>query len=66
LVTICDDMSIVQPRENGRFGSPYKERRGEPISLRLPQSLDHHLRVVAGEGLKDWVEQAIREKLARS
>lgn len=59
-------MAITQPRNGGKFASPYKERRGNPISLRLPQSLDQHIRVVAGPDLKDWVEQAIREKLARS
>jgi hypothetical protein len=55
-----------QPRKGGRFASPYAESRGPLISLRLPVSIDQQLRIVAGENVKDWIEQAIREKLARS
>ena len=65
-----DDSQPRSPR--GRFSSQYKERRGETIALRLPESLDQQLREAAGwkskddnRALKDWVEQAIAEKLGR-
>ena len=62
-----------QPRATkGRFASPYPERRGEAIALRLPQSLDRSLREMVGwqskadnASLKAWVEAAILEKLER-
>lgn len=65
--------STSQPRATqGRFASPYAERRGEAIALRLPQSLDQSLREIVGwqskadnATLKDWVEAAIAEKLER-
>ena len=56
---------MKQPRLKGKFGSPYKEPRGEPIALRLPISLDQSVREVAGDDLKNWLKQAIAEKLAR-
>lgn len=38
-----------QPRgSRSRFASPYDERRGEPISFRLPISLDLSLRSAVG------------------
>jgi hypothetical protein len=62
-----------QPRaQRGRFASPYSERRGAAIALRLPQSIDQSLRNIVGwrskddnPNLKAWVEAAIREKLER-
>ena len=56
---------MKQPRVKGKFGSPYREPRGEPIALRLEKSLDEAVREVAGNNLKDWVRQAIAEKLER-
>lgn len=65
---------IQQPRDtkSGKFGSEYKEKRGEVIALRLPQSLDQEVRDRAGwksaadnYKLKEYVEAAIREKLER-
>lgn len=56
---------MKQPRIKGKFSSPYKEPRGEPIALRLEKSLDQAVREVAGDNLKDWVRQAITEKLER-
>ncbi|MGF1570582.1 MAG: hypothetical protein ACFCVD_21325 [Nodosilinea sp.] len=63
----------AQPRgQAGRFASPYPERRGETIALRLPQSLDRSLRRMIGwqskadnADLKAWIEAAILEKLDR-
>jgi hypothetical protein len=68
-----DNGSNPQPRATqGRFASPYAERRGEAIALRLPQSLDQSLREIVGwqskadnSSLKAWVEAAIAEKLER-
>jgi len=55
---------MKQPRiTGGKFGSQYKERRGDVIALRLPQSLDEALRAAAGDNLKTWVEEAIALKL---
>jgi hypothetical protein len=56
---------MKQPRVKGKFGSPYKEPRGEPIALRLEKSLDEAVREVAGSNLNDWVRSAIAEKLER-
>ena len=69
----AEDGSSPQPRATqGRFASPYTERRGEAIALRLPQSLDQSLREIVGweskadnATLKAWVEAAIAEKLER-
>lgn len=63
----------MQPRDKqGRFGQAGKEPRGEPIALRLPQSLDQQLRATVGwvsaddnPRLRAWIEQAIVEKLNR-
>lgn len=52
--------------ERGRFDSPYKERRGDPISLRLPVSLDQKLRDRCGNDrakIRAFIEEALREKL---
>jgi hypothetical protein len=63
---------MSQPRKKGRFQSPYTERRGEPIALRLPLSLDQAVRCAVdwrttedNTCLKAWVEQAIKEKVDR-
>ena len=62
---------MQQPRtKKGKFGSPYPERRGKPISIRLPESLDQQLRELVGwqssadnPKLKQWLEEAISDKL---
>ena len=62
---------MQQPRtKKGKFDSPYSERRGKPISIRLPESLDQQLRELVGwqssadnPKLKQWLEEAITEKL---
>jgi hypothetical protein len=62
---------MKQPRTvKGTFASQYSEKRGEPISLRLPKNLDKKLREVVGWQskednlkLKIWVENAIAEAL---
>ncbi len=54
-----------QPRtEGGKFRSPYPERRGEVIAMRLPASLDYLVRKEAERsGMKP--NQIIPEILAR-
>jgi hypothetical protein len=62
---------MKQPRQKtGKFASPYQERRGNPISLRLPQSLDEAMRAAVSwqsaednHKLKEWIEDAISQKL---
>lgn len=52
--------------EQGRFDSPYKERRGDPINFRLPISLDQKLRDRCGNDrvkMRALIEEALREKL---
>lgn len=71
--TAAEGEHAPQPRApRGRFASPYAERRGEAIALRLSQSLDQALRATVGwrskadnAALKAWVEEAIAEKLER-
>lgn len=50
----------TQPRTNvtNKFASPYPEVRGEPISFRLPRSLDSALRSRVG-----WKSKADNPKL---
>jgi hypothetical protein len=63
---------MQQPRtDKGTFESQYSERRGQPISLRLPENLDRKLReAVSWESgadnpkLKQWIEEAIAAKLS--
>jgi hypothetical protein len=63
---------MKQPRtEKGTFESQYQERRGQPISIRLPESLDTKLRKVVGwessadnPKLKQWIEEAIAARLS--
>jgi hypothetical protein len=63
---------MKQPRtEKGTFESQYKERRGQPIAIRLPESLDTQLREVVGwesasdnPKLKQWIEEAIAIRLS--
>ncbi len=52
-----------QPRLRGKFSSQYREPRGKPLALRLPESLDKELRELAGDNLKQWVEDAIALKI---
>jgi hypothetical protein len=55
------------PRNSsGQFIPVGSEPKGKVIGVRLPRSLDSHLRIVAGDRLGPWIEQAIREKLTRS
>lgn len=62
----------MQPRtDKGTFGSQYKERRGQPIALRLPENLDKKLReAIEWESnednpkLKQWIEEAIAAQLS--
>lgn len=62
---------MKQPRTvKGTFASQYPEKRGEPISLRLPKNLDKKLREVVGWQskednlkLKMWLEKTIAEAL---
>lgn len=62
---------MQQPRnKKGTFESQYKEKRGQPIALRLPQSLDGQLRDAIGwqssednPKLKQWIEKAIAARL---
>jgi hypothetical protein len=52
--------------DRGRFDSPYKERRGDPINFRLPISLDQKLRDRCGNDrakMRAFIEEALREKL---
>lgn len=56
----------VKQDKTGKFRSIYQEKRGEPISLRLPVSLDAAMRAAAeqeGITVKQWVENAIAFKL---
>ena len=63
-----------QPRtEKGTFESQYKERRGQPIAIRLPESLDARLRDAVewkssedNPKLKRWIEEAIAARLEES
>lgn len=63
---------MKQPRTGkGTFESQYKERRGQPIALRLSESLDTKLRKVVGwksaednPKLKQWIEEAIAARLS--
>ena len=65
-------ISMLQPRtDKGTFESQYKERRGQPIALRLPGNLDKKLREVVGwesgednPKLKQWIEEAIAARLS--
>ena len=63
---------MQQPRtKKGTFESQYKERRGQPISIRLPESLDAQLRDAVGwkssednPKLKEWLEDVIAARLS--
>jgi TfoX/Sxy family transcriptional regulator of competence genes len=63
---------MKQPRtEKGTFESQYTEKRGQPIAIRLPESLDKQLREVVGwesasdnPKLKQWIEKAIAAQLS--
>ena len=63
---------MQQPRtKKGTFESQYRERRGQPIALRLPESLDARLRDAVGwkssgdnPQLKQWIEEAIAARLS--
>ncbi|MDJ0573015.1 MAG: hypothetical protein QNJ53_28810 [Pleurocapsa sp. MO_192.B19] len=63
---------MQQPRtKKGTFESQYKERRGQPIALRLPESLDAQLRDAVdwktsedNPKLKQWIEEAIAARLS--
>ena len=65
---------MQQPRtKKGKFESQYKEKRGQPISIRLPESLDQKLRDAIGwessadnPKLKQWLEDAIAARLSES
>ena len=65
-------VSMQQPRtKKGTFESQYKERRGQPIALRLPESLDAQLRDAVdwktsedNPKLKQWIEEAIAARLS--
>ena len=65
---------MQQPRsKTGKFESQYKEKRGQPISIRLPESLDQKLRDAVGWSssadnpkLKQWLEDAIAARLSES
>jgi hypothetical protein len=65
-------VKMMQPRtEKGKFESQYKERRGQPIALRLAESLDTKLRKVVewksaedNPKLKQWIEEAIAAQLS--
>jgi hypothetical protein len=65
---------MQQPRnKKGTFESQYKEKRGQPIALRLPQSLDGQLRDAIGwqssednPKLKQWIEKAIAARLSEN
>lgn len=64
---------VAQPRAGGMFQSQYQERRGEAIALRLSASLDAQVRQAAGwqskadnTALRDWVEAACKERVARA
>jgi hypothetical protein len=67
-------VSMQQPRnKKGTFESQYKEKRGQPIALRLPQSLDEQLRDAIGwkssednPKLKQWIEKAIAARLSEN
>ena len=37
----------------------------QPLTVKLPQSMDKNLREVAGDNLADWVRDAIAQKLAQ-
>jgi hypothetical protein len=56
----------MQPRDRktGKFGQIGAEPKGQPIALRLPQSLDERLRqTVPADEIKEWIQAAIAEKL---
>jgi hypothetical protein len=65
-------VSMQQPRnKKGTFESQYKEKRGQPIAIRLPESLDAQLRDTVGwkssednPKLKQWIEEAISTQLS--
>ena len=65
---------MQQPRtKKGKFESQYKEKRGQPISIRLPESLDQKLRDAVGwessadnPKLKHWLENAIATQLSKN
>ncbi len=67
-------VSMLQPRtKKGTFESQYKERRGQPIAIRLPESLDAQLRDAVGwessgdnPKLKQWIEEAIAARLSEN
>lgn len=59
---------VAQPHA-GMFQSPYEERRGDAIALRLPVSLDAQVRQAAGWqskadniALRDWIEGACQQR----
>jgi hypothetical protein len=62
---------MQQPRDSsGTFTSPYSERRGDPISFRLPHSLDAQVRQASGwqsgadnAALRVWIETALSSAL---
>lgn len=51
--------------EKGTFAKVYREPRGKPIALRLPESIDKEARTIAGDNLIDFIKEAIAEKVAR-
>jgi hypothetical protein len=57
---------MKQPRVKGKFSSHYVERRGDPIALRLPASLDEQIRELAGDDLKEWITQVLAREVERS
>jgi hypothetical protein len=65
---------MQQPRnKKGTFESQYKEKRGQPIAIRLPESLDAQLRDAVGwkssednPKLKQWIEEAIAARLSEN
>lgn len=48
-----------------RYVSPYAEGRADPISFRLPKSLDLQVRQAAGDRVQEWIIKSIQEKLDR-
>ncbi len=66
------EISCVVQDSKGKFKSKYKEKRGNAIALRLPESVDQATRTAAGWNspadnpkLKHWIEDAIAEKLKK-
>ena len=58
--------TTVKQGKGGKFVSPYKERRGRPIAIRLPESLDKAFFDHVGDRpYKPIIEQALREYLER-